>query len=74
MYDFLIGLSFEEAVEELEARGISYYYESETIEEAIEEEDELLVGGGPYSEIVWLPYFDADGVIVSVEESFWCID
>ena len=72
MYDFLIGLSFDEAIAELEARGIRYDYESETIDEA-REDDDLIVGGTVYSEIVWLPTF-VDGRIVEMDEVLYCVD
>ena len=60
MYDFLIGLTFDEAIEELEAQGIHYTFEySDSVEDAREEGD--LVVGDVWGDCFYF-YFE-DGVI-----------
>lgn len=66
MYEFLIGLTFDEAVAELDARGIYYDFgECETADEARECFD--LYIGGLWSDDHY-DIEDEDGTIVAIYE------
>lgn len=69
MYDFLIGLSFDEAIAELEARGIEYDFCSYTIEEA-RRYDDLVVGDSYYGDHCWTAEFEEIAPRVRVIKSF----
>ena len=71
MYDFLIGLTFDEAVEELEAREIEFDFGECTIDEA-REGVEIYIGG-LYSDGHYVVETDDNGIITEVyeEENNW---
>ena len=63
MYDFLIGLTFDEAIAELDSRGIHYDF-GECTEEEAREGMEIYIGG-LYSDFSYTVE-EEDGVITEV--------
>ena len=74
MYDYLVGMFFDEVVELLSEQGVYFDFGESSVEEMEESETYELYVGGFYSDEHYDLDFDEDGRVLSVEfyDEVWC--